>query len=748
MRSFKANYLIIFIFAGLVMISIIMLFRVTFDYDFEVFFPKGDPDLEYYHEYRKQFEPDDNFLLIAVSNKPNVFEMPFLRKIDSFTKEALSLPHIIQSHSITNIQRPLAIAGNMVMVPIISISNEEKLRGQGEQLMKDDRIHGRFLERNGQSLAIILKTKGVLNLQESYELFEATNLLIEKHGFKDVHIAGRSHYQVLFVQKQEAEFRTYATASVVLILIMLIFIFRKPLTILVCTISVLIGMVLFMGFIGLRGIPLDSMATLYPLLMIIVGMSDVVHIVSKYIDELKLGNTRRQAIRITIREIGLATFLTSLTTAVGFGSLYSSIIPPIKSFGLTASLGVFIAYLTVILLTTSLITLIKPERVIRHRESGKFWRRTMRRLFIVTGRRGKLIGIISLGVIIVSIIGLSQISVNIHIDNNFPRNSKARQDFKYFESEYGGVRSFEMSITPSEGRLVTDREVLLAIDSLEKYIHSLDLIISIFSPTEMFKSLHMAHNGNSLDYFLLTKDEQEWKKYNKAISRAPTSNLNIVISKDKKLGRLTAKFKDIGSIKTFQLKSKIDHWLEENNNPSIVSFRHTGTAHLIDRNGDHIRKNMFFGLALAFMAVSLIMALLFKNWKMVVISLIPNVIPLLITGAIMGFLGIELDAPTSIIFVVAFGIAVDDTIHFLSKFKLELSKGRTVPSAIRHTFNVTGKAICLTTMVLFFGFFILTTSTYPPTFIIGFLVSITLASALFTDLLLTPIIIYMLMGKK
>ena len=160
-----------------------------------------------------------------------------------------------------------------------------------------------------------------------------------------------------------------------------------------------------------------------------------------------------------------------------------------------------------------------------------------------------------------------------------------------------------------------------------------------------------------------------------------------------------------------------------------------------------LRDSLLKGLGLAFLIVSLLMALLFKNWKMVIISLVPNLVPLMIGAAVIGFLGIELDAPTSVFFAIAFGIAVDDTIHFLSKFRIELSKGFSIEQAVENTFKQTCKAIVLTTVILFFGFFILVTSSYPPTMHIGLLIGITLVSALLSDLFLMPIFIYWFLGK-
>jgi predicted RND superfamily exporter protein len=196
------------------------------------------------------------------------------------------------------------------------------------------------------------------------------------------------------------------------------------------------------------------------------------------------------------------------------------------------------------------------------------------------------------------------------------------------------------------------------------------------------------------------------------------------------------------------LQDSINTWIAAHADSSVVKYRITGSSLLFDKNNEVVRRNISYGLGLAFLVVSLIMGILFRNWRMVIIALIPNLVPIFVCAALMGYLGMELSAATSIIFAIAFGIAVDDTIHFLSRFRLELSRGRKVYDAVRNTFLETGKAMCMTTVILFFGFVILVTSSYPNTVVIGLLMSLTLVSALIADLLLTPVLIYWLIKDK
>lgn len=195
------------------------------------------------------------------------------------------------------------------------------------------------------------------------------------------------------------------------------------------------------------------------------------------------------------------------------------------------------------------------------------------------------------------------------------------------------------------------------------------------------------------------------------------------------------------------LYKEIRKWADKNLDAEIIKIQQTGSAVMIDKNNILIRRALFSGLGIAFVLISLLMSFLFRDFRLIVISIIPNIFPLLVAGAVMGFAGIELKASTSIIFTLAFGIAVDDTIHLLTKLKLELSKGLSREEALKNALHETGKAICITSIILFFGFLSLLFSSFVGTYYVGLLVSITLFSAVLADLIIAPVFIRMLMKE-
>ena len=222
----------------------------------------------------------------------------------------------------------------------------------------------------------------------------------------------------------------------------------------------------------------------------------------------------------------------------------------------------------------------------------------------------------------------------------------------------------------------------------------------------------------------------------------------MLMSEDGKAAWLYVKAPDIGSMALMDIKEGLDEWVKAEIPPGLFTFTHTGARHIFDKHQGLLVWSLLKSIGLAFLAVSLFMGLVFKDVRMVLISLIPNVVPLLATAAAIGLLNLQLDPKVAIVFTVAFGIAVDDSIHFLTRFRLERRRGLSNNDAIRATFQETGRAIILTTLILFFGFATLLASTFPPTLTIGGLLALTLVVALFADFLLIPVSIRWLLREK
>lgn len=716
-------------------------YNINFAFSFEQFFPKGDPDLEFFNEFIKDFESDDNFLMVAIDNGEDVFEKSFLNRVHRFSLDAKNLPHVTESKSLTQLKYPIKSPFGISTVPIIHLNEPAKYDADKRKILQDPRFVGTLIDSNATSIAITLKNKDQISLEESKELIDSLEILLSTHSLDNYHLLGRAYFQDELVEMQIKEIRTSTVISVLLVLLIMYLLYRKPIGVFISLSSIGLGLLVFLGVLSMLGKELNAMSALYPVLMLIVGTSDVIHIMTKYTDTLKKGLSREESIIISIKEIGMATLLTSLTTAAGFLSLATSKVELIKEFGANSALGVMIAYVVVILLTTSLLSLFKTKDIMKESNSSDWWDNQLDKVNHFTVKYP--VKILAGGVlfIVTCLYGMSIISTNYKIENTLPLNSKITADFKFFEEKYAGFRPIEFAIFIDENYSIEDYEVIVEMDKLEKKLKSTGKLRSIMSITDMHKSVNRMYNANRVSAYKLPTTKAKFNKQAKVLNRLPLDAASILVSKDSTKARISTRVIDIGADSIKVLGDRIDRWIADNIDSDIITIKRTGTGLIVDKNAKYISTNLLQGLGLALGVVSLLMMFLFRNIKMLVISLIPNMLPLLFAAAVIGYAGIELDAGISIIFAIIFGIAVDDTIHFLGKYKLAKTQTGDTDKAIAITFRETGKAIIFTSIILFFGFLVMLFSNQVTNVRIGLLISITLVTAVVCDLLIIPVLI-------
>lgn len=740
MRTQYRTFILI-VFAILAATSVFYTFRLQFSFDFEQFFPEGDEDLEFFREFIAEFEADDNFLLVAVRREAGAFDSTFLNKFHDLTLQSRRLPHVTEAQSLTKFSYPVKTPFAVTTIPAIHLNNPDRYPSDRKRIMADERFVHNFISDDARTLVLFLKTINSIQLEQARELMGALDALVDRYGFEEHHYLGRPYFQRELVDMQKREITMSAVVSGILVTLIMFFIFRRPWGIALALVSIGLGMLLFLGFLGITGRELNAMAALYPVLMIIVGTSDVIHIMSKYIDELRKGKDRRTAIRITVKEIGLATLLTSLTTAIGFASLFTSRVAPIRDFGINSAVGVLIAYFTVIFFTTALMSMFRADQLIKLGRGQAFWEKSMDWTNRLTLRHPVRIAIGTGVVLIISLIGISRITTDYDIINNMPTGKKITQDFRFFEKELTGFRPFEVAVYAQNGFQADDYAVVREINKVEEYMKQYPFVRGVASIASVYKSINQMYSNNNPDAYELPEGETQFRRYRRIVEQVPRLNVNVLLSKDKEKARITSRIFDVGTDSIRLFDRQLGEFIGANTDSTTARFVSTGTGMIIDKNAEYIRRNLLQGLGMAVIIVSLLMALLFRNVRMLLIALVPNVFPLILAGALLGYLGIELEAGVSIVFAVIFGIAVDDTIHFLSKFKLARAKGLSLDESLHITFMETGKAICLTSVILFFGFLIMLFSIHPPSVDIGLLISMTLVSAVISDLLIIPVLI-------
>jgi len=740
-KILAANKIIISLFLVLGFISAFLLGNLKFSFDFNQFFPQGDEDIIFYNDFMKDFGADDSFLLIAVKNENSIFEKKFLTDFHQFSLESKNLPYIKESKSLTTLFYPLKTSFGYTRIPIIHWNDSSRYKTDWNKLKQDKIFLNSLIDKNATSLVVALQTKDELNYEQSVELIDKAQRLLKNYNLEEYHLLGRSSFYKAMVKMQEREVLVTTTVSTILVFLILLLVYRRITIVIISLFSIIIALLLFLGLLSLLGKELNVMAAFYPVLMLIVGTSDVIHIMDRYLGELKKGLDRQSAIIITLKEVGVSTLLTSVTTAVGFASLLTSKSTNISDFGINSAMGVMVAYITVITLTSSLLIAVKKKYLLPKKEALSRWPGNLSHLNRFTQRNSKTILFGSLFFVVCCSVGVTNINTNYQFKESLPTGSQIAKDFQFFQENYTGFRPLEIAILAKKGHKVTDMVVAKEIEKIEDLIIANRSIGNVQSVNTFSKVINKAHHLNKQEYYVIPKDEKTYKKYQVEAKRLARRQLARYVDSSETKGRITATVLDVGADSLLRIYDEFNSFIISKTDTTLVNFKLTGKGLLLDKNSMYVRQSLLEGLVIASIIVGLLMVVLFKNIKLLIISLIPNLLSLLFAGALLGFLGIPLEASISIVFAIVFGIAVDDTIHFLSRFKQCRASGLNQEESLEKTFQETGKALVITTIVLFFGFMVMLFSIHQPSVTVGLLISVTLLVALVLDLLLLPVII-------
>ena len=735
-----------------VVFSIICAFqikKVKFNYDFEAFFPNEDNELEVYHTHRDRFEWDNEFVLLAFENQQGIFKKDFLFKIDSLSNDLKHIENIDRVISPTTFKN-ISLSG-------LAPTQLRLMHIDDESLYKEDSIHiyntpeliGSFFPQDAKSLSIFIKTKEGLSKTKCDTLAHSIERAFKKYHFEKEHYVGRIVAQDVYLKNLQSEFVYFLAISGFLVMLFLWFSFRSIYGVVVPMTIVIISIYWTVSIMAMMGQSLDIMTVMLPTMIFIAGMSDVVHFFSKYFEELAKGTERSLIYPKILKEVGFPTFLTLITTVVGFLSLLFSSIQPIKDFGIYTSVGIAIAFILSYTLLPALLFLFTPKKIVSVHEHNNTTSNLMRTVLFWIFRHQKTIVVISSVLIGLSIIGTYKIKVNNILLEDLSDKVKIKQDFVFFDKHYSGVRPLELAIEiKNKDKTVWDYDIMQQLNSLDEFLKKEYKTGFMFSPAMLTQTINKTLNGEDSGPGHFPNEEEYANIKQQLISNKKNKDIKKVITSDGHYARINGKIPDVGSIVINERNKKLEAFIKSHINSNDIDIKITGAAHLIDRNNEYMVSNMIQGFLFSIIIIALLTYLLHRSWRMVVVFILPNFIPLLLIAGIMGFAGIELKAATSLVFSIAFGIATDDTIHFISRLKIELGYGKSLIYAFKRTYFETGKPILLTTFILMGGFMSLMISDFQSTFYFGFLICITVIVAVLADIFLLPVLLFWILGKK
>ena len=735
-----------FALIGIIAITLPLLYQwknLEFSYEFDDFLPQNDESAELFVDFKNRFTSDIDFMLLAVEREAGIFDSTFLRQVESLEKELNQIEDVTFVRSILSMREFRFMPGGLALeIPYIHLDSL-RLDKDSIRIFSHQELVNQFVAENGKSLCLFIKHTDFLSKNGSDQLADNLNALMNQYDFESYHLVGRVIGQKYYVEKMQYEMMLFLSISVVLVVVFLWIAFRSMWGIVLPIIVLFTSGIWVIGTMGLVGEPINILLVLLPSILFVVGMSDVIHFVSKYLDNLRFGMEKNEAVINAMKEIGLATLLTSLTTAIGFLSLIVIPVKPIQSFALFISLAVVITFLITIVTLPALFILSKPPEVIE-KYKNPIWYRVLAKTYKWT-LRNKVKIVVGFSVVIgLSVFGITKLESNNFIMDELKDDNPVKANFNFLDANYGGIRPFELALAIKDSSQYSfwDKEVLQDLERLQDYIEDEYGAKRLTSLVTILKTANRSFNSGLHSNYKLPKSNAEVKRFKKQLERIEGGMiLRLCLDSTQQYARIAGTIPDWGNIKVTAKNELLEIFLNEELQSPYFDVKLTGTAHLLDTNMRSLSYNMMQGLILASLIISVLMALLYRSLVMTIIALIPNLIPLVVVAGLMGYMGINLKISTAITFTIAFGIAVDDTIHFLSKLKLELSKGKSLIRALRTTYIITGKAIILTSLVLFAGFFMLVLSDFEGTFAMGALVSVSLLMAVVADLLLLPILL-------
>lgn len=718
------------------------------DYDFEKFFPAKDTDTKFFKDFRENFENDYDFLLIGLRSSKGIYDTTFLQKVDKLSDTLQTLENVVEVISITNIKLPIIAGGGFSYRKYVHLNNDSLLKIDSVRLNQTKELDGSLISTDQKTTCIFLQTKQQMAKDPSDKLLGEINNILDNSGFEEIHSAGKIKAQQVYLSRMQKEILLFLAIAVVLVIIFLSLTFQSVSNVVVPLVVVLLSVIWQIGLMNILGKKIDILLTLLPTILFIVGMSDVIHILSKYMEELRLGHPKKQAIIVTVKEVGLATFFTSFITALGFFTLITANISPIREFGIFTGFGVLIAYLLSILVLPSVLMLLPPPKIVKKDKYDQFWNRKLHRalMWILSHKRFIII------TVVLCVLGCSGglffLKVNNLLLEDLSPKEPLSQEFQFFEKNFSGGRPFEMYVEVNDStQNILSYGAIQEIKKLEETATKDFELGFLRSPVTIIKMFNRSSNSGLNQYYKLPETEEE---HNKLVDQIVQSGLlekeeiQKYVSPDLRSARISGKMHDLGSYKVNRME---ESFIKHTQFVHDIKYRLTGSARLIDKNISYLSVNLLQGLGSGIIIVAFIFGLMYRSWKMIVIAISVNIIPMLCIAGIMGYVGIDIKVSTSMIFTIAFGIAEDDTIHFLSRFQIERQNGRTVLYAIKRSFLSTGKAMLLTSLVLCAGFVTMISSSFMSIYYLGLLLSLTLFIAVIADLCLLPIFLLTIKNK-
>ncbi|SDR79601.1 efflux RND transporter permease subunit [Christiangramia echinicola] len=724
--------------------------NMRFSYTEANLMPDDHPVNVSYNDFLDKFGEEGNLILLGVQDSA-LFTPEKFKAWNELTKKLTSYPevdHIISPASLKELKK-FEDPQRFEMVPVLESKDPDstQLKEFENKLFTELPFYENLVyssHSNTIQSAIYLNKDLVNTKARKIFVLEELDPLIEEfeedQGI-DVRVSGMPYIRTLNAQNIVDEIGLFILAALIVTSIIFFFFFRSIRATLISMFTVCIGVMWAFGVIGLLHYEITILTALIPPLIIVIGIPNCIFLINKYQQEIQKHGNQAKSLQRVITKVGNATLMTNLTTASGFATFILTDSQLLREFGVVASINIIAIFILSLLIIPVIYSYLRPpkDRHLKHltkRWIGGFtnWTENMVRNHRIA------IYISSIVLLIASIIGIYTIKISGSILEDMPKNTTFFKDVKFFESEFDGVMPLEILIDTKRPQGVMKLSTLKRMDELEQFIQDIPELSKPLSVNRLAKYSKQAYyNGNPKYYQLPSSQERNFiMPYAKSLSSSDGLMQSYVDSTGQ-FARITTFMKDVGTEKMEEIENDLLPQIKKIFPEDRYNVSLTGKALLFQKGTNYLVRNLIISLGLAIFLIAILMAWMFRSFRMIIISLVPNLLPLLVTAGVMGYIGVPIKPSTILVFSIAFGISVDDTIHFLAKYRQELKANdwkikRSVYAALRET----GVSMFYTSIVLFFGFSVFMISSFGGTVALGGLVSATLLFAMLANLLLLP----------
>jgi uncharacterized protein len=580
------------------------------------------------------------------------------------------------------------------------------------------------------------------NRGRSVELLVEEVKRFEQSTGIDVHVSGLPYIRTEVTTKIKRELGLFIGLAALVTALLLLLFFRNPIVMAVCMLVVGTGVIWSLGSIVLFDYKLTALMGLIPPLMIVIGVPNCIYLLNKYQAEFKRHGNKGLALTRMVKKVGNATFMTNATTALGFAAFMFTTSDVLQQFGVIASINILAMFCISLLIIPAVFSWLPPPRRSHLSHLDRKWVfMVVHRLERAVSHHRKTVYIVTAFVLMIGAYGISLMRVTGNIAGDLPQEDVILADLHWFEDRFGGVMPFEVVVRTDKPGRATQLAFLKKVERLQTVLAEepqLSRSVSLVDGLKLAKQGFFGGNPNR--YSLPSRREQSFMgPYLTGTEGSGIDGDGRYVDSARTTIRVSAQVADIGTQEMNALTDRLRLRIDSIFPPAEHEVFMTGTSVVFVEGTTYLVKNLLVSLALAVMVIATVMAILFRSGRMVVISLLPNLVPLIFTAAVMGFFGIALKPSTLLVFSIAFGISVDDTIHLLAKYRQELDlHGWNMREAVLLAVRETGVSMMYTSIVLFFGFMMFSASDFEGTRALGVLVSTTLLVAMLTNLVLLP----------